>query len=64
MALNVDVETGDVAKGIPPLRRVEHHGQGLAPAAQAQPVEIVHRLAALHAVTQQLKALMWMPTFP
>ena len=61
MALNVDVETGDVAEGIPPLRRVEHHGQGLAPAAQAQPVEIVHRLAALHAVTQQLKALMWIP---
>ena len=61
MPLHIDVEAGDMAQGIPPLRRVEHHGEGLAPAAQAQPVEIVHRLTALHAFAQQFKALMGIP---
>ena len=61
MALNIDVKTCDVAEGITPLRRVEHHGEGLAPAAQAQPVEIVHCLAAHHAAAQQLKALTRIP---
>ncbi|CAI8401241.1 MAG: Uncharacterised protein [Cyanobium sp. ARS6] len=41
---DIDVQLNHMAKRIASMRRIEDHGKGLMPAAEAQPVQIVDRL--------------------
>ena len=56
VALHIDVELHHVVEGVAAAGRVKHHRQGLAPAAQPQPVEVVHGLAGADPLHQQVEA--------
>ena len=56
VSFHVDVQLHHVAEGISTIRRIEHHGQGLMPASEPQPIEVVDGLAAFDPCGQQIQA--------
>ena len=59
IAFHVDVELHHVGEGIAPRGGIEHHGERFSPAAQPQPVEIVHGLARINPGNQHIQAAAW-----
>ena len=56
VSFHVDVQLHHMAEGVSAVRWIKHHGQGLMPASESQPIEVVDGLAAFDPRREEIQA--------